>query len=467
MEKVLRCAIYIRVSSTEQAIHGKSLEAQLSYLTEYAESKNMKVIGCFADEGKTARKELRRRKAIKELLEHVKRDEVDVIIFWKMDRWFRNVSDFYKVQDILDAHKCKWVAVAEPGMNLDTREGRLNVNIMLSINQNETDTTSERIKFVNEASVKQGKAIFGTPSLPIGYKVEVVDGVKRIIKDPDTQDMVNDAFDHYLMHQSKNGTLKYVNQKYGKTYTINVIENMCKNPLYIGKYRENENYCPAYITAEQYAKMQEINKNNIKVYKGRGGNSVYLFSGLLICPKCGRKLSGSSRKRAASDKPYKYYRCANHYINHCCPYSSVVPEDFAESYLLKNVSNLFDRHQSIIVDASAKQKSVDSKPVDVSVYKRELDRLNTMFQKGRISEDKYDSEYIRLSNIISQYTIVSFEDKKIEKSREKIEQVLNTGWEDIYSQLDLGGKRAFWRLVIKQITMQPESRNIDRVYFLS
>ena len=198
MSKILRCAIYIRVSSAEQVMHGKSLEAQLSYLTEYADRQGWRLIGHFADEGKTARKELKRRKAIKELLECVKRDEVDVVLFWKMDRWFRNVSDFYKVQDILDAHHCKWVAAAEPSMNLETREGRLNVNIMLSINQNEMDTTSERIKFVNEVSIRQGKAVFGTAALPFGYKVQAIDGVKRLVKDPDKEALVNEIFEYYF-----------------------------------------------------------------------------------------------------------------------------------------------------------------------------------------------------------------------------------------------------------------------------
>lgn len=75
MSKIIKCAIYIRVSSAEQVMHGKSLEAQLRFLTEYAVNKGWKVIGHFADEGKTARKELKRRKAIKDLLEHVKNNE--------------------------------------------------------------------------------------------------------------------------------------------------------------------------------------------------------------------------------------------------------------------------------------------------------------------------------------------------------------------------------------------------------
>ena len=65
MMKLQRCAIYIRVSTTEQMMHGKSLESQKEYLINYAKEHNMAVVGVYADEGKTARKELKKRKANK------------------------------------------------------------------------------------------------------------------------------------------------------------------------------------------------------------------------------------------------------------------------------------------------------------------------------------------------------------------------------------------------------------------
>ena len=101
-EKIKRCAIYIRVSTSEQMMHGKSLEAQREYLEHYAKEHHMIVVGIYADEGKTARKELKKRKAIHALLEDVKAGKIDIILFWRLDRWFRNLSDFNKVQDILD-----------------------------------------------------------------------------------------------------------------------------------------------------------------------------------------------------------------------------------------------------------------------------------------------------------------------------------------------------------------------------
>ena len=179
--KVERCAIYIRVSTAEQMMHGKSLEAQREYLETYAREHNMVVAGVYADEGKTARKELKKRKAIHALLEDVKAGKIDVIIFWRLDRWFRNLSDFYKVQDVLDSHNVRWISTSEPGINMETRDGRLQLNVVLSIGQNEVDTTSERIKFVNESSIRSGKLIFGDANMGYGYKSGIVDGQKRMV----------------------------------------------------------------------------------------------------------------------------------------------------------------------------------------------------------------------------------------------------------------------------------------------
>lgn len=464
MTKVERCAIYIRVSSAEQVMHGKSLDAQLRFLTEYAENKGWKVIGHFADEGKTARKELKRRKAIKELLECVKRDEVDVILFWKMDRWFRNVSDFYKIQDILDAHSCRWVAAAEPSMNLETREGRLNVNIMLSINQNETDTTSERIKFVNEASVRQGKAIFGEASLPFGYMVQIVDGVKRIVKDPEKEHLVEEIFEYYFAYQSKNGTVKYINEKYGEIFTINTMLKMCKHTFYYGSYRGNDNYCPAYITREQYEKMQDINQKNIKIRQQQQKQDPYLFTGLFVCPACGRRLASARKKGRVVGTYYRYYRCVNHYTNRLCPYSKVINENVAESFLLNNIMAICE-NKKIVLEQVSEKKSLPKK-TDISKYKKELDRLNNMYQKGRISEEKYDSEYLRITSIIKESEEEMAYIPAAKKSFEKIDKALSGNWVEIYQALDRENKRTFWRSIIENMECNTETGSIKSINFL-
>ncbi len=61
--KQLRCALYPRVSTEEQFLHGLSLDAQRKDLTEYAQRMGYKIVGVYADEGVSARKPVSKRPA--------------------------------------------------------------------------------------------------------------------------------------------------------------------------------------------------------------------------------------------------------------------------------------------------------------------------------------------------------------------------------------------------------------------
>ena len=63
-----RAALYIRVSSDEQARHGLSLGEQKADLLRYAKEHNYVVVDIYADEGATARKDIKKRKEFQRLL---------------------------------------------------------------------------------------------------------------------------------------------------------------------------------------------------------------------------------------------------------------------------------------------------------------------------------------------------------------------------------------------------------------
>ena len=163
-----RAALYIRVSSEEQARHGYSLAEQEYDLRRYAEQHGYSIVGLYADEGASARKALSRRKGLQRLLEDVQTDAIDIIVFKCLDRWFRNVRDYYVVQDILDQHGVLWECSQEKIFNTTTTNGRLMLNLKLSLAQHESDQTGDRIKYVFEGRLREGKAISGR--FPIGYR---------------------------------------------------------------------------------------------------------------------------------------------------------------------------------------------------------------------------------------------------------------------------------------------------------
>ena len=93
-----RAALYIRVSTEEQAMHGYSLDAQRETLTRYANMHNLVIVDYYIDEGKSARKKFQNRKEFMRMMTDVEAGRIDLILFIKLDRWFRSVKDYYKIQ---------------------------------------------------------------------------------------------------------------------------------------------------------------------------------------------------------------------------------------------------------------------------------------------------------------------------------------------------------------------------------
>lgn len=156
MDNIKRAALYIRVSTDEQAREGYSLQAQKDNLIKYVKENNYAIVDIYADEGISARKSYKKRKEFMRMLEDVKANKIDIILFIKLDRYFRNIGDYYKTQEILDQFKVGWKATLE-NYDTTTANGRFYVNIRLSMAQDEADRTSERIKFVFDNKVKKEK----------------------------------------------------------------------------------------------------------------------------------------------------------------------------------------------------------------------------------------------------------------------------------------------------------------------
>ena len=110
---ILRAARYIRVSTEAQAMHGHSLQAQEDNLVQYAREHGYKIVNIYRDEGNSARKPITKRKVVLQLLEDVKADKLDLILFIKLDRWTRNVEAYHTVQRVLDTHNVSWQATME------------------------------------------------------------------------------------------------------------------------------------------------------------------------------------------------------------------------------------------------------------------------------------------------------------------------------------------------------------------
>lgn len=440
-----RAALYVRVS-TEEQVHGYSLQAQEYNLVQYATEHGYKISGIYRDEGNSARKDITKRKVVLQLLEDVKADKLDLILFIKLDRWTRNVESYHRVQRILDAHNVSWQTTLEDYETL-TANGRFKVNIMLSVNESESDRTSERIKFVFEGKRLRKEWCFtgGPGQWPYGYMPEVIDGVKRCVKNPETEAIVQDFWDYVVKYNSVRKAGMYCCEKYGITRHYRSWMVTARNELYTGTFHGVEDYCPAYIDRKDWERI--ILGHDI-IKKTQRPERVYLFTGLIRCPCCGNTLK-STFKTYPKDRSIEYngYRCNNARLR-ICSFSHQLSEKKIEKQLLANIRNDLEQ---FVVRAEAEQNNKRRKPKakDIVSLSEQLRRLNVIYMSGNISDEEYGTETKRLRNAIDQARAEEAEQRA--PNLQAIKDFLNSDFLSTYDILEKEDQRRFWRSLIEEI----------------
>lgn len=446
IDRIIRVALYLRVSTEEQALHGYSLQAQEDELLRFAKEKKYKVVGTYRDEGFSARKPALKRKVMQELLEDVRAGKIDRILFIKLDRWFRNVREYHKVQAILDEYNVTWQATMED-YNTATADGRLKVNIMLSVAENEADRTSERIKFVFQSKVNRGEYPYGRA--PFGYIAEKVDGLRKLVKDPETEQAVS-AFWHYtIKYNSVRRAGAMVNEEFGTNRAAKEWLRTGRTEIYCGTFEGIPDFCPAYVSREDWKKIQD-RKNSIK--KAQAWN-VYLFTGLIKCPCCGHTLK-ATYKAYPNNRSIKYnaYRCNHGRDNTGCTYRSSVSELKTELYLLTHIRQMIEEFivKSELESSKPKKKKVVK--FDVVKLKEQLRRLNVAYFNGNITDEEYTTMASKLKDDIKKAE--DTQDAADGPDIDALRKFLSIDFEKIYHTLEKEDRRRMWRSIIKEIHVE-------------
>jgi DNA invertase Pin-like site-specific DNA recombinase len=437
--KVLRVGLYERVSTDEQAVKGYSIETQKDNLEEYAKEHNMKIVDHYTDEGISGAKPPLKRPALQRLLDDVQAGKIDVILFTKLDRWFRSVKEYYKVQDILDNNKVEWKAIHE-NYDTTTANGQMAITMFLAIAQNERDRTAERIKVVLEHKRKNGEACFGGPSAPFGYiKQPDENGIVRLVKDPETQEAVQDFWNILIDTKNLNKAIRQMHEVYGITKGWNTWSKMSKSEFYCGMHRGNTDFCQKYVSPENFLKYIEsrpIKKNT---------DRVYIFSGLMRCPECGYKLGGGATKQKYGT--YKLYRC----VNRCktCSFKKAVFEKTLEKHLLANIERYIN--DAIEIEELRRNEPRPDNGKQIKALRERLRRLNVMYQAGGKTDDEYITELKELNAAINKAENEAFESDG--PNVEKLKDTLDSDFLTLYTNFDDEEKQAFWLGLFKEIKL--------------
>jgi DNA invertase Pin-like site-specific DNA recombinase len=403
----VRVAGYVRVSTTEQAIHGLSVEAQTEALKAWVKENDHELVDIYTDAGISARCPASKRPELQRMLKDVAERRVDLIIFCKLDRFFRSISEYYKAQEVLEKAGVPWKAIHED-YETQTASGRLKVNIMLSVAQDEADRTGERIKVVFESKKLRGEVCSG--KVPVGLKI-----VDKHLVPSDEAWKVKETFDIFLATRSTDQTV----HRSPTGLSRGGIKYLLKNHHFVEA---------GVITEEVFGKVQHVLE--CRSQRTLSESRVYLFSGMVYCQ--GERMEAHTT--VANGRAFMRYRTSR-----VAPMRSI-SEPKIEAHLLKHlVSEL-----NAAAEFAKKQKE---KPVDSAAIKRKMDRLTDLLLRDLITQEKYEQEYRSLQS-------------QLRPVRTQInpKEIISTL--EIYKKLNRESKKAFWSNIIERIDFDPASSEI-------
>ncbi|UWD42759.1 recombinase family protein [Clostridioides difficile] len=454
MDNIKRVALYIRVSTEEQALHGDSIRTQTEALEQYSKDNNFIIVDKYVDEGYSATN--LKRPNLQRMLEDIKENKIDLILLTKIDRFSRGVKNFYKIMETLEKHKCDWKTILE-NYDSSTAAGRLHINIMLSVAENEAAQTSERIKFVFQDKLKRKEIVSG--SNPFGYKI--VD--KHLVIDEEKAEIVKECFNSYEKFTSMIRALQHINSSFNTNFSYNFVYRILKNNIYVGTYIHNdlvvENFCDAIISSEQFNIVQKLLSKNTKVYNNKYLNSLgmqYIFSGMVIC-QCGRKMSGTY-SLSTDKRIYKYYRCHVSQTSKKCDNTKRLSEKKIEIFLLKNVRTELEKIAFKYDSNNKKIKSKNNNQLK-SKIKKQITKLQDLYFDDLIDKEDYKLKYQKLNMQLIELENNKSEEKNSIINLQAIRSFLEINFEEIYTDLNDQEKRTLWTSIIDTIVID-ENKNL-------
>ena len=448
----IRACIYSRCSSDEQRKNGYTIADQLDFGYMFAKEQGLLVVDEYVDEGISATLEINKRKALAQLIKDAKAGKFDIVIFKCIDRFFRNVGEYYECQKQLQKAGVTWVSIEEADLDPEDPEAGFKINIYLTMAEYEARKTSKRIKFNNVMRVNNKQVIAGNQCFQFPWHVVGEPRSKHLERNMENADILYDLLEHYETHQSKRGTVIYINRKYGDYITTRSIDRLLKSTLLYGEYKGIPEYVEPYITKERYDHIQEIIKNNARYSKDV--NHVFLFSGIIKCRCCGRKLSGIYNGTGRKT-PLFSYRCNKSVLDGQCENSSSTSERKIENQLLENLEQYIINEIIRVESIEEKKIVVTDNTKKIEALKKEMKNLTIAFRKGRIEEKEYDKEYEELEEELK-----ALEPKEEPDVRDltAIKKLLESDFRTIYESLDKQHKKAFWRATIKEFTIDDNKK---------
>lgn len=306
--------LYVRVSTDEQAEKGYSQRNQEELLRKYCGINNIQIRNVIYEDhsAKTFN-----RPQWKKLLANLKKNKnkTDLVLFLKWDRFSRNAGDAYQMISLLRKLGVEPQAIEQP-LDLSVPENKMMLAFYLAAPEVENDRRALNTIHGLRRAMKEGRCVWMAPYGYVNKSTET--GKKYIEADPKRAVQVLWAFEQIAKGAFSTESIYHMAKDRGLKMTKANFWIMIRNPLYCGKilvpkYKDEdailvEGQHEGIVSEGLFYRAQEVLDGNKRTYRPKAQTvENFPLRGFFMCPKCGRKLTGSKCK--GRHKYYYYYHC--------------------------------------------------------------------------------------------------------------------------------------------------------------
>lgn len=410
MKPTNKVAIYIRVSTANQAEEGYSIDEQKDKLTSYCDIKDWNIYDIYTDGGFSGSNT--ERPALEQLIRDAERKKFDTVLVYKLDRLSRSQKDtLFLIEDVFIKNGIEFLSLQE---NFDTSTpfGKAMIGLLSVFAQLEREQIKERMQLGKLGRAKAGKSMmWGRTSYGYDYQKET----GSLTINPAQSLVVKYIFERYLEGRSITKLRDDLNEKYPKEISWNyrAVRGILSNPVYCGYNQYKGQLFPgdheSIISEDVYKRTQEelklrqrdaAEKTNPRPFQAK-----YMLSGLVQCGYCGaplKLLMGMVRKDGTRFIRYECHqrhprktKGVTVYNNNVKCDSGFYEKDALENYVLTEISKLQDDTgylDKIFSGDNAETIDRESYKKQIEELSKKLSRLNDLYIDDRITLEELQSK---------------------------------------------------------------------------
>jgi len=436
---VLHTAIYVRVSTDEQAKEGFSIRAQAEKLKAYALLKEWEIYDIYSDEGKSG-KNIVERPDMNRLIEDIENGNVNNVLVFKVDRLTRSTKNLIELVELFEDNNCAFNSLTE-SIDTDTPSGRMFLKIIGIFAEFERENLVSRLKLGFERKVKEGYTL-ANYSLSYGYTKKKGQKVQKV--QPEEAKIVKDIFSMYLdENKAMSRIAKILNEReietkrHGKTWAATTIKAILTNPTYIGKVRylgldkdkyfEVDGRHEGIISEETFSLAQEKISNTKKTSRTKRPKEENYFCGILVCGLCGSKFTTHNyacKVDEHGEKQYRSsYRCNKkiYYNDGITCRSPGITHKKVEQAFAQYIEKINDFAEIEKIDLGNNSKKSKEQEQLEYIHICE-DKLKKLQQRKKHVMEQYISEEITFENYKEMLKVFNEKYKRLEMEMQRAEK---------------------------------------------